>query len=302
MSDSTRIEFPARDGVMLRGDFYWAQGKGVPIAVMATGFSLLKETNAGFAHEIRKAGISVLAFDYKSFGSSDGMPRQEIDLYRQSEDMSDAVTAACGLPGVDPGKVIAWGVGHGASSAIIAAGNDPRVAAAALHVPFVSGAVDAAGYPSGLLERAWDDLERKTRAGDASPTYAKVFRDWAEDGGGDEGTVFIKGPAGYHFYAATMADSAATGTPWENRVTLRSFLNVAGTEAQDVAYKVKCPAMYVVNENDPLAAPTEFQRKVFERMGPNVGFKEIPSREGKNLGDQLAEGCAFLIDWVRTVV
>ena len=302
MSDSTRVEFSARDGVTLRGDFYKAAGDKAPIAVMAAGFGLPKETSAGFASMLRGAGISVLAYDYRSFGSSDGTPRQEIDLYEQADDFSDAVTAARSLPGVDPAKVIMWGIGHGTSVAMIAAGNDPRLKAVILHIPFPSGRIDAAGFPPGLLDRAWQELESKTRAGDASPSYAKVWRDWAEDKDGDESTVFIKGPAAYHFQASTKAGVAAAGTPWENQVTLRSFLNVAGTETGDFAYKIKYPTAYVVNANDPFAPSTEVQRKFFGTMGPNAEFKEIPIPASGNLGEQLGQGTAFLIDWVKAKI
>lgn len=72
------------------------------------------------------------------FPASDGMPRQEIDLYRQSEDFSDAVTAARALSGVDPARIILRGIGHGAV-AMIAAGNDPRLKAVVLHSPSPSG-------------------------------------------------------------------------------------------------------------------------------------------------------------------
>ena len=299
MTDSTRVEFPARDGTMLRGDLYQAGNNNAPVVVMTAGFSLLKETNAGFGQMASDAGFTVLAFDNRSFGSSDGMPRQEIDLYKQAEDYSDAVTYAKSLEGVDPGRVIMWGVGHGASAAMIAAGNDPRVNAVVMHIPFPSGRIDAAGYPKGLLERAWKDLEEKTRNNDQSPTYAKVWRDWEKDGDGDEDSVFIKGVAAYHLQSGAKADSARTGTPWKNEVTLRSLLNVAGTENADFAYKIKIPALYVVNQNDPLAPSLEEQQKVFKTMGPNAEFKEIPQPESGNLGEQLGAGGAFIIDWLK---
>jgi hypothetical protein len=43
MAGSRRIEFAARDGVTLRGDFNQAAADGVGIAVMLNGLSLPKE-------------------------------------------------------------------------------------------------------------------------------------------------------------------------------------------------------------------------------------------------------------------
>lgn len=106
---------------------------------MLGGFSLLKELTGRFAPTFQSAGMSALAYDNRSFGSSDRMPRQEIDMMQQAEDFHDAITAAMALPGVDPKRVVMWGVGHGASAAMIAGGNNPRIKAVVMQAPFPSG-------------------------------------------------------------------------------------------------------------------------------------------------------------------
>ena len=299
MADSTRRQFQTRDGVTLRGDFYQAKGEKRGIVVMAAGFSLLKELSGGFARMFQEAGISALAYDFRTFGSSDGTPRQEIDLNQQATDFHDAVTAAMDLPGVDSTKVVMWGAGHGASAAMMAAGNDPRIKAVIMHAPFPSGTIDATHFPEGALQRAWRERESMTRTPGVAPAYEQVWRNWLEEGAGDEKKVFIQGVAAFYLSQMNAQLAAAAGTPWKNEVTLQTFLNIASTEPQDYAYKIVKPALYVVNEADPFNITPEEHKKVFNRMGSNAEFKIIDQLPGGDLGAQLGAGVGYQIEWLK---
>jgi uncharacterized protein len=77
----TDIEFNA-EGVTLRGWLYTAEHvtSPSPAIVMTHGFSAVKEMYLDrYADVFANAGMAVLVFDNRSFGSSDGEPRQEID-------------------------------------------------------------------------------------------------------------------------------------------------------------------------------------------------------------------------------
>jgi hypothetical protein len=102
---------------------------------------------------------------------------------------------------------------------MIAGCNNPRIKAAVMQAPFPSGTLDCLNYPAGLLDATWREREEMTRARKASPTYAKVFRDWQEDRDGDDVTVFIKGVAAYHLMQGNKALAAAASTSWENQLT-----------------------------------------------------------------------------------
>lgn len=300
MPESERVEFHTRDGITLRDDFFQADGAGRAIVVMAGGFSLLKELLGGFADAFRQAGVSALAYDHRSFGSSDGEPRQEVDIDRQAADFHDAVTAAMRLPRVDAAKVVLWSIGHGASAAMIAAGRDPRLAATILCVPFPSGTIDRTNIPDHLIEAAWRERESMALTG-VDPTYAKVFRDWSDDVDGDNATVFIGGSVGYDMQQGNAALALKTGTPWRNEVTLLSFLNVEHAETQDHAYKIRHKTLYIVNEDDPLAAPPDVHRLVAARMG-RADFKAVPKRPGEGLMQQLDHSVRPQLAWLREVL
>lgn len=51
-------------------------------------------------------GFSTLTYDPRTFGKSDGLPRQHINFEKQSEDVFDAVTYATSLtPEVDANRI-----------------------------------------------------------------------------------------------------------------------------------------------------------------------------------------------------
>jgi pimeloyl-ACP methyl ester carboxylesterase len=78
--------------------------------VMAHGFGGTKDSGLQpFAKRFSAAGLDVLAFDYRGFGASEGMPRQTISIKRQLADYHAAVAAAKDLPEVDPHRIVLWG-------------------------------------------------------------------------------------------------------------------------------------------------------------------------------------------------
>src|SRR5690606_41169270 len=55
------------------------------------------------------AGYAVVVFDYRSFGESEGEPRQVLDIAMQHEDWRAALRFARSLEGIDHTRVVAWG-------------------------------------------------------------------------------------------------------------------------------------------------------------------------------------------------
>lgn len=107
----TRVEFPAYDGIVLRGNLYRAE-RPAPVVILTQGLALLKEHYLqNWAERFQEAGFNALTYDHRNFGHSDGQPRNEVNLQLQADDYSDAVTFALGLDQIIP-KVFIWGIGH----------------------------------------------------------------------------------------------------------------------------------------------------------------------------------------------
>jgi uncharacterized protein len=109
------IEFPTYDGTILRGKLYHSSTiqKPAPIVIFVHGLGLLKDQylENWFQH-VLQSGYHVLTYDHRSFGESDGLPRNRFDWRGQAEDFSDAVTCVRALAEVREDKVFGWGVAH----------------------------------------------------------------------------------------------------------------------------------------------------------------------------------------------
>lgn len=119
--------FPAQ------GD-HFTTGSGRPAVVMGHGFAGTKDSGLlPFAEKFQAAGLDVLAFDYRGFGTSEGLPRQHISIDRQVEDYQAAVAAAQRLPDVDPSRIVLWGSSLSGGHVLrVAAGRDDIAAVIAM--------------------------------------------------------------------------------------------------------------------------------------------------------------------------
>lgn len=299
MSKSTRIEFKTLDGTTLRGDFYAPLNPKGPAIVMSQGLTLLKEHFLSpFIDRFLSQGWSVLAYDHRGFGSSDGLPRHEVNPLVQAEDMHDAVSAAARQPGVDPRKVAIWGTGH-AGGVVMLAAVDPRIAAAISHAPFFSGQRDVADFPAGILERAWRERENKTAAGNAEPSYVPAFPTSLENARGEGERTFKYGEAVWSLIEAIKPVSDAAGTPWFNGMTLQSFYHLSRVEAWMSLPRVMAPYLYVVSEDDPFSAPVEAHRKAFAGLGANGQLATVPMPAVDDFDAVLAPAADAMVAFLR---
>jgi predicted alpha/beta hydrolase len=110
-----RVEFTTYDSTILRGNLYHATNsvEQASIIVFVPAIGLLKEQylENWFKYFLR-AGYHVLTYDNRSFGDSDGLPRNNFNWLLQAEDYIDAVTYARSLPEVNEDRVFGWGVAH----------------------------------------------------------------------------------------------------------------------------------------------------------------------------------------------
>src|SRR5258707_12647515 len=96
MTDRVDIEFPGEEEVTLRGWLYRPEGAEArprPAITMAHGFAAVKEHGLDrFACAFAQAGFVVLVHDHRGFGASDGLPRHDVDPWRQIADWRRALS------------------------------------------------------------------------------------------------------------------------------------------------------------------------------------------------------------------
>jgi dienelactone hydrolase len=115
-----------------------ARGRGGAVRVRAHGTTGTRDFGLpSYAARFAAVGLAVLVFDYRDFGGSAGEPRQLIDVDRQLEDLTAAVSFARALPDVDGDRVALRGTSLGAGHVVSVAAGDPTIAAAVAQLPFM---------------------------------------------------------------------------------------------------------------------------------------------------------------------
>lgn len=132
------VEFPS-EGATLRG-LLFAGGSQTeseqPLVIMAHGTSATVNMVADrYAEVFARAGLAVLLYDHRNFGSSEGEPRQEINPWIQCRGYRDAMRFAKTLGGIDPERIALWGDSYTGGQVVVVAATGPRVKAVVAQVP-----------------------------------------------------------------------------------------------------------------------------------------------------------------------
>jgi uncharacterized protein len=128
------VEFPAVDGKTLRG--WLVPGKVVSsIAIVAVhGMGEDRRDFLGRMPLLHDAGYSVLLFDCRNHGASDGDGEGATLAINESRDVSSAVRYMKRSRGFS--HIVAIGISQGAASSILAAGKDPNIDGVIADSPF----------------------------------------------------------------------------------------------------------------------------------------------------------------------
>jgi len=249
MYSRRNIEFRS-DDVTLRGWFYTPEEhtQPAPCIIMTHGFSALKEHYLDkFAAHFANAGLSVLVYDNRNFGESDGEPRLEVDHILQMQDMRNAVTFLQGSEFnaiVNPEKIGLWGTSFSGGVVLAVSAVDKRVACVVSQVPFVSGHHK---FLSSKRPEQWEailrkyDEDRRSREAGNPPAMMAVVTD------NPDKPAIMKIPSAYSFFTSVPA--------WENKVTLRSVENSGGFEPISYIEQISpTPLLFIVANSDTINA------------------------------------------------
>jgi len=249
------------------GAFDGARGR--PCVVMAPGFGGTRDSGLlGYAEGFAAAGMDVLLFDYRGFGASGGLPRQLVSVQRQRRDYHAAVAAARRLPGVDPERIVLWGISYSGGHVVVVAAQDQRVAATISVTPAMDGVpvlVQLArnGGPSHLVRAAGHGLRDALRAftGRAPHLVPMV---------GEPGSSAIIAKAG-----GAEAYSAIAGPSWRSEVCARTALEAGFNRPIRFASRVTCPLLVQVGTSDSITPPQSGRRAV-AKAGACGELREYP--------------------------
>ena len=250
------------------GDAFAGRG-GRPCVVMAPGFGGTRDCSLlGYAEGFAAAGMDVLLFDYRGFGASGGSPRQLVSVRRQRRDYHAAVAAARHLPGVDPDRIVLWGVSYAGGHVVAVAARDRRVAATVSLTPAMDGIavlvqLGRNGGPSHLARAAGNGMRDAVRAltGRAPHRVPMV---------GEPGSNAIIVKAG-----GEKAYAAIAGPSWRNDVCARTALGAGLNRPIRFASRLSCPLLVQVGTSDSICPPAAGRRAV-AKAGARAELGEYP--------------------------
>lgn len=242
--ERTDVEFGAADGAVLRGWIYLPDNERPAAAIsMAHGFGAVKEHGLDrFARAFADHGFVVLVHDHRGFGASEGLPRNDVDPWRQVEDWRVALTFLERHPRVNPRRIGIWGTSYAGGHVLVLGATDPRVSCVVSQVPTVSGYAQGqrrvAPDRTGALESQFVEDDRRVAAGEEPATIQLVAAPGAE-------AAYTTAEA-RAFYKMPSAASV-----WSNEVTLRSVRASRMYEPGVWARRVSpTPLAFIIARND----------------------------------------------------
>lgn len=279
MTDRQDIDFMA-NGVRLAGWLYPGP-TGAPVIVMSHGLSAVRRMNLDrVARCFQQGGMAVLCYDHRSFGDSEGVPRQEADPWAQVRDMQDAISFARTLPDVDPERLGLWGTSYSGGHVLTVSALDRRVKCAVSQVPFTHGA---------RTFDAW--IPGKSR----EKTLARMIADRTARYAGEAPMTVpsaIDGTETAEWVAETDTEGA-----YVNALTLRSLEMLREYEPHSFAARIApTPLMMIIADRDT-QTPTAWQLETFEQALEPKKLVRLDCRHYEPYLTHVAQAAEAASDW-----
>jgi fermentation-respiration switch protein FrsA (DUF1100 family) len=246
------------DGDRLVGALYLPVEPPVAAVVTTGPLTSVKEQATGaYARALAERGFAALAFDHRTYGESEGEPRQFEDPVGKARDIGAAVTAFGTDERTRELPVVAVGVCAGAGYMARAVADDRRIAAFAGVAGYYSDA-DAVSRESpdaaqAAIARGRAAEQRWRQTGDAETIPAV-----APDGG----DVAMPLREAFEFYGT----SRGAVDNYTNGFAVQSLAHTTLFDAQEAASRIRVPFLMVHSEN---ALAPSLARKFYERVTTN---------------------------------
>ena len=264
-----------------------------PAITMAHGYAGTREHGiAKFAEAFAAAGFVVLLHDHRTFGVSDGEPRQDVDPWRQIADWRRAISYLESRPEVDTSRIGIWGTSYAGGHALVLGATDKRVACVVAQVPTISGYEQGsrrvAPESIAALEAALNDDERAQARGESPRLQAVVNKDMSV-------------PASYRTQDAVdfYLQPLGPGARWENVVTVRSTRLARMYEPGIWARRIgPTPLMMIVATQDTITL-TDLALEAYERAHEPKKLVMIPGGHFDPYLSSFGASCGAALKWFQ---
>ena len=245
------------------------------------------------AEHLQAAGITVLIYDPRSTGSSNGEPRNDINPFKQIEDISDALTFIASLEYVDSRKVGLWGMSFGGVVALCAASIDKRAKFAIAVCPLTDFDYAPEKRPK-VLAKCLKDRESQLMGN--PPFYLPMVTDKGEN------PVGFGAGADVARYAKIAKSGKEIAPNHVNRTTIQSYYRMFMWQPFPLWQHLSpTPVMFVIPKLDTVS-PAEAQIRRFDALScpkelhveHGVGHEEILG--GEHLPTVMRKQIDFIVN------
>ncbi|KAI1641289.1 Alpha/Beta hydrolase protein [Biscogniauxia mediterranea] len=245
------------------------------------------------AAALQKQGFTVVLYDPRNTGFSDGQPRDDIDPPQAVSDISDGLTYLLSLPSVDADQVGFFGISFGGTVALSASALDPRACFTIAVAPVTDLDFVSPAQRTRILQKCVQDRESQVLGNEAftiplinekgenaagfghgydADKYGKLLREQREVAPGHANNITMMS-----YYKVSM------WTPWPLWKLIGS-LDTKASAKRGHGYGV----LFVVPQNDQVSYP-EKQRYYYEQVEDGRAKKRKIEVEGAGHEDVLGE-------------
>jgi pimeloyl-ACP methyl ester carboxylesterase len=269
----TTLLIPTPAGEQIEAWLYLPIARSQTIILMAPGLGATKEGPLErFAWGFAQAGYAVIAFDFRSFGGSEGLPRHNVDPRAAVADF-EAILAhvhAGKIAGAACDRIVLWGTSFSSAAAICVAAVRP-VSGVILHVPYLGvagrgpGAVQMAGYVVLLLAEMLGDALARRLGVKLNPVYITAY------GKPGEATFALSSDCPSR-RGAPSAHPFWKGLPriyrgdWRNVILVRALQHLDAIDPPKALRAATCPVMVIAATRDDMIR-IEDTRRICKEAG-----------------------------------
>lgn len=228
-----------------------AVGK-LPVVVLGCGVGAVKAAGLHpFAQAFCDAGYAAVAFDYLTFGGSEGRPRHVVIVWDEYRDFTNVISWARQQNRFDPSRVVAWGTSFGGMHVTRLLAEDSTIAAGIAQCPCVDAALASRMKPimNTIRLSFWTVCDFIASLIGASPIYVR-----AANSPPGQGLALMDAPDvadGWRLLHKSLEGQEAD--PFSNRIAARSLLSFPISRPALAAHKIIAPYLIVVPTHDSVA-------------------------------------------------
>lgn len=292
-----------REDVIIQGEvkldaWLYRPGEGGekrPVIVMSHGLAAVKDLYLDpFARSFCEAGFAVVVFEHRNYGNSEGIPRLDVDPWKQIRDTQDVISYAQTLPFVGAERVGVWGTSFSGGHALVLGAIDRRVKSVVAQVPTVDGhGTFRRRQPPHLVaaQEAKFAEERSRLFRGEPPTLLPLLPE------GDAPGVF-KDPAAIEFFERPESNPPS----FEKKMTLLSAERARDYDPVQFIDRISPTPLLMIVADDDTVTGTDLSLKAFERALPP---KELVLFKGAHWSPYVEardEAIAAATDWFRNTL